>query len=74
MPGAALHGLAVEDLDRASGAGVDLVVHHVLEPLVVGGAEEYLSIQLAARVSVVQHLATIKRFIGSYSVPTGLKA
>ena len=73
MPGAALHGLAVEDLDRAAGTGVDLVVHHVLETLVVGGTEEYLSIHLAARVSVVQHLATILHFIGSYSVSTGLK-
>ena len=58
MPGAPLHGLTVEDLYGTTGAGVDLVVHHVLETLVVGGTKEDLGVQLAARVSVVQHLGT----------------
>lgn len=59
-PRAALHGLAVQDLDRASGPGVDLVVYHVLKPLVVGGAHKYLRRQLPARETVVQDLKKIK--------------
>ena len=37
---------------------MDLVVNHVLEALVVGRAEEHLSVHLAAGVAVVQHLRT----------------
>jgi len=29
LPGAALHGLSVQDLHRPSSSGVNLVVHHV---------------------------------------------
>jgi len=35
---------------------VDLVVHHVLEALVVGGAKEDLCVELAAGEPVVQYL------------------
>ena len=35
---------------------MDLVVHHVLESLVVGGAEEDLCVELAASEAVVEHL------------------
>ena len=39
--------------------GVDLVVHHVLEPLVVGGTEEDLRVHLSPRVAGVHHLDNI---------------
>mmetsp|Transcript_37572 Transcript_37572/g.94847 ORF Transcript_37572/g.94847 Transcript_37572/m.94847 type:complete len:646 (-) Transcript_37572:1836-3773(-) len=53
---AALHRLPVQHLQRAARARVDLEVHHVLQALVVGGVQEDLSLQLAARVSVVHDL------------------
>lgn len=52
-PRSALHGLSVEDLDRTTCSRVDLVVHHVLQPLVVGGPEEDLRGQFAAREPVI---------------------
>ena len=55
-PGTPLHGLPGEDLYRSPRSRVDLVVHHVLEPLVVGGAKEHLGVQLAARVPIVEDL------------------
>lgn len=55
-PRAALHGLPVEDLDGASGPGVDLVVHHVLQTLVVGWTDEDLRRQLPARETVIENL------------------
>lgn len=57
-PGAALHGLPVEDLDRAPGPGVDLIIHHVLQALVVGGTDEDLRRQLPPSEAVVQNLIT----------------
>mmetsp|Transcript_28574 Transcript_28574/g.54587 ORF Transcript_28574/g.54587 Transcript_28574/m.54587 type:complete len:354 (-) Transcript_28574:2764-3825(-) len=51
---AALHGLPSENLHGPARARVDLVVHHVLEPLVVGGPQENLaSLEHAAGVPVV---------------------
>ena len=38
---------------------MDLVVHHVLEPLVVGGTEEDLRVHLSPRVAGVHHLDNI---------------
>ena len=58
VPGPALHGLPHQDLDWAPRPGVDLIVHHVLEPLVVGGAEEDLGVELPAGVAAVHHLVT----------------
>ena len=57
-PGPALHGLAVQDLDRAPGPGVDLIVHHVLQALVVGRPDEDLRRQLPPGEAVVQNLIT----------------
>lgn len=48
--------MAVQDLDRASGPGVDLVIYHMLKPLVVGGAHKDLGRQLPARETVIQDL------------------
>ena len=42
VPAPALGGLLVEVLELSSGPGVDLVVDHMLESLVVGGPEEDL--------------------------------
>jgi len=41
IPRTPFHGLSVEHLRRAARSRVDLVVHHVLEPLVVSRPEEY---------------------------------
>ena len=35
---------------------MNLVVHHMLEPLVVGGAQEDLGVHLPPRVARVHHL------------------
>ena len=34
---------------------MDLVIHHVLQSLVVGGAKEHLCIQLATSKAIVEH-------------------
>ena len=44
VPGAPLHGLAREQGHRAPAPGVDLVVHHVLQALVVGRVQEDLGL------------------------------
>lgn len=41
-PGSSLHWLPVEDLDGTTGPGVDLVVHHVFQTLVIGRTDEDL--------------------------------
>ena len=41
----ALHGLPGQQGHRTPPAAVDLVIHHVLEALVVGGVQEYLGLQ-----------------------------
>lgn len=61
LPRSSLHGLPVEDLDRPAGPGVDLVVHHVLEALVVRGPDEDLGGELAAREAVIQNLHMARR-------------
>eukprot|EP00962_Isochrysis_galbana_P042385 scaffold15837_cov99-Isochrysis_galbana.AAC.3 len=53
---APLHRLAREQRDRPAGARVDLVVDHVLEPLVVGGAQENGRLEPPARVAVEHDL------------------
>jgi len=53
---AALHRLSRQDLDRTAAPGVNLVVHHVLQPLVVRRAEEDLRLQLPPRVPIVHGL------------------
>ena len=50
--------LTGQDLKRATGTGVDLVVDHVAETLVVGWAEEDLGGELLAGVTVVHDLET----------------
>lgn len=34
---------------------MDLVIHHVLQSLVVGGAKEHLCVQLTTRKAIVEH-------------------
>lgn len=34
---------------------MDLVIHHVLQSLVVGGAKEHLCVQLATSKAIVEH-------------------
>ena len=55
-PGPPLHGLSGQYLHWAAGSGVDLVIHHVLQALVVGWADEDLSVELATCEPVVQNL------------------
>ena len=56
ISGSTLHGLPGQYLDRPPAPRVDLIVHHVLQALVVGGVQEDLGLQLAACVAVVHHL------------------
>jgi len=55
---AALHRLPRQDLDWAAAPGVDFVVHHMLQPLVVRWAQEDLRLQLPPRVPVIHSLPT----------------
>lgn len=50
------HGLPGEDLHRTPPSGVDFVVYHVLQALVVGGIQEDLGLQLAACMAIVHNL------------------
>lgn len=68
-PRTALHGLAVQDLDRAPGPGVNLVIHHVLEPLVVSGTHKDLRCQLPARKAIIQDLRKIKTITTTTTLP-----
>ena len=43
---------------------MNLVVHHVLETLVVGGAKENLNANLAASVTAVKHLQNMSNVVG----------
>ena len=56
ISGTTLDWLSGHDLDRPTGAGMDLVVHHVPQTLVVGWPEEHLGFQLLAGVSVIHDL------------------
>mmetsp|Transcript_15972 Transcript_15972/g.60416 ORF Transcript_15972/g.60416 Transcript_15972/m.60416 type:complete len:683 (-) Transcript_15972:428-2476(-) len=53
-----LHGLAREELHGAAAARVHLVVHHMLQALVVHGAEEDLGLHLPPGVAVVHDLVS----------------
>ena len=55
-PGPPLHRLPGQYLHWSPCSGVYLVVDHVLEPLVVGGANEDLRVQLTPCEPVVQNL------------------
>lgn len=55
-PRSSLHGLAGEDLDWTPRSGVNLVVHHVLQSLVVGGAKEHLCVELTTSEAIVEDL------------------
>ena len=45
-------------LDWTTSSGVDLIVHHMFQSLVVSGSQEDLSVQFPPRVSAVHHLVT----------------
>ena len=60
IPGTTFHRLSVQDLYRAASSRVDLVINHVLQALIVSWADEYLCRQLAAGVSIVEHLQQAK--------------
>ncbi len=49
-PRASLHGLTGEDLYGTSCSGVNLIVHHVLEALVISRPKEHLSSRYMYRV------------------------
>ncbi|GIX64653.1 uncharacterized protein BcabD6B2_40880 [Babesia caballi] len=59
VPGAPLGGLPRQHRHRPPGAGVDLVLHHVLEPLVVGGPDEDLAHDHLAGEAAVQRLVAV---------------
>ena len=55
---AALHRLSRQNLDWTAAPGVDFVVHHVLQALVVRRAKEDLRLQLPPRVPIIHSLPT----------------
>lgn len=55
VPGASLHGLPCENLNWPSRSRMDLVVNHVLQSLVVGGAKEHLCVQLASSEAIEEN-------------------
>ena len=59
LPRSTFHWLSCENLHRASSSGVNLIVHHVLEPLIVGWSKEHLRVQLTSSESIVQNLRAI---------------
>ena len=61
LPGSTLQGLSIKNLHWPSCSRMNLVVHHVLQSLVVGGSQENLCVQLLASVTVEQHLFDKRR-------------
>mmetsp|Transcript_19783 Transcript_19783/g.45566 ORF Transcript_19783/g.45566 Transcript_19783/m.45566 type:complete len:498 (-) Transcript_19783:580-2073(-) len=55
---APLHRLPREQSDRPARARVDLVIHHMLEPLVVGWAQKHVRLHSPPGVPVEHHLKT----------------
>lgn len=53
-----LSRLPSKDLHWTSPSGVDLIIHHVLKPLVVSGAQEYHSSQSSACMTIIHSLKT----------------
>ncbi len=53
VPGSPLHGLPRQVGDRAPAPAVDLVVHHVLQPLVVRGVQEDLGLRSGQKQTIV---------------------
>ncbi len=53
LPGSSLHGLSVEDLHGSTSSRMNLVIHHMLETLVVCGAQKHLCIHLTTRMTIV---------------------
>ena len=51
-----LHGLACQNLHRASASGVDFIVYHVFEALIVGWVQEDVGFQLPPCVAIVHDL------------------
>lgn len=58
IPGPALYRLAGQHCNWPSCPGMDLVIHHVLQALVVGGVQEDLGFELTTGMTVVHHLPT----------------
>ena len=59
LPGSALHGLSVKNLNRSPSTRMNLVIHHMLQTLVISGANENLWCDFSASESIVQDLKQI---------------
>ena len=42
LPRSPLHGLPIKDLNRSPSSGMDLIIHHMLQTLVIRGANKNL--------------------------------
>src|SRR5688572_6714575 len=60
ISGTTFYGLPGHDLNRTAGSGVNLVVHHVTETLVVCWSEKHLRTELTASVPVVHDLKSTR--------------
>lgn len=56
LPGSSFHWLPHENLDGSSSPGVNLVVYHVLQSLVISRSQEDLGVHFSARVAAVHYL------------------
>lgn len=56
IPCPSLYWLPCQHGNRPSRSGMDLVINHVLQALVVGGIQEDLGFELSTGVTVVHHL------------------
>ena len=56
IPGPTLCGLPCQDLYRSPAPAMDLVIHHMLEPLVVRRVQEDQRLELPTRVAIVHDL------------------
>ena len=55
-PRSALHRLSIKNLNWTPSTRMNLVIHHVLQTLVVGWANEDLRNQLPSSMAIVEHL------------------
>lgn len=58
LPRSALHGLSVKNLNGPPSTRMNFVIHHMLQTLVVSGANKNLRCDFATSESIVEHLKT----------------
>jgi len=59
ISGSTFSGLSSENLSGASAARMDLITHHMLQALIVGGVEEDHDLEALASEAIVHHLIAV---------------